>query len=86
MIIFNEVTIEYRTTCNSNYPYILDHLYKILIIGGSGSGITNTLLNVMIYQSDIDKMHFYAKYSCEPKYKLLRNKREKPGIYYQNNP
>ena len=44
------------------------------------------MLNVMFYQSDIDKMHFFAKYPYEPKYELLRNKREKPGINYQNNP
>ena len=26
---------------NPNWPYISDHLYKILIIGGSGSGKSN---------------------------------------------
>ena len=30
---------------NPNSPYIPDHPYRILIIGGSGSGKTNVLLN-----------------------------------------
>ena len=38
---------------NPNLLQILDHPYKILIIGGSGSGKTNSLLNIMIHQSDI---------------------------------
>ena len=29
---------------NSNWPYIPDHPYRILIIGGLGSGKTNMLL------------------------------------------
>ena len=32
---------------NEKWPYIPDHPYRILIIGGSGSGKTNTLLNVI---------------------------------------
>ena len=31
---------------NSNRPYIPDYPYRILIIGGSGSGKTNVLLNL----------------------------------------
>ena len=32
---------------NRNCPYIPDHSYRILIIGGSGSGKTNVLLNLI---------------------------------------
>ena len=32
---------------NSKWPYVTDHPYKILIIGGSGSGKTNALLNLI---------------------------------------
>ena len=32
---------------NEKCPYIPDHTYRILIIGGSGSGKTNILLNVI---------------------------------------
>ena len=41
---------------NPNWPYIPDHPYRILIIGGSGSVTTNVLLNLTEYQCpDIDK-------------------------------
>ena len=47
---------------NLNWPYIPDHPYRILIIGGSGSGKTNVLLNLMKHQQpDIDKNYFYVK-------------------------
>ena len=38
---------------NKNWPYIPDHPYRILIIGGSGSGKTNVLLNLIENQPDI---------------------------------
>ena len=38
-----------------NWPYIPDHPYRILIIGGSGSGKTNALLNLIDNQPDINK-------------------------------
>ena len=42
---------------NPNWPYILGHPYRILIIGGSGSGKTNLLLNLINHQRpDIDKL------------------------------
>ena len=31
---------------NPNWPYILDHPYRILIVGGSVSNKTNVLLNL----------------------------------------
>ena len=45
MINFDDYGNENKTEHNSKWPYILDHPYKILIIGGSGSGKTNVLLN-----------------------------------------
>ena len=30
---------------NLNWPYVPDHPYRILIIGGAGSGKINVLLN-----------------------------------------
>ena len=34
---------------NQNWPYIPDHPYRILLIGGSGSGKINVLLNLIKY-------------------------------------
>ena len=51
---------------NPNWPYIPDHPYRILI-GGSGSGKTYALLNLINNQSDIDKIYLYAKDPCEDK-------------------
>ena len=42
---------------NPNWAYISDHPYRILIIGGSGSGTTNVLLNLIKHQwPDIGKI------------------------------
>ena len=35
-----------KTEHNEKWPFISDHPYKILKIGGSGSGETNALLNL----------------------------------------
>ena len=47
MINFDDYTNENKTEHNKNWPYIPDHPYRILIIGGSGSGKTNVLLNLI---------------------------------------
>ena len=38
MINFDDYANENITEHNSKWPYIPDHPYRILIIGGSGSG------------------------------------------------
>ena len=61
MINFDEYTNENKTEHNLKLPYIPDHPYRILIIGGSGSGKTNALLNLINNQPDIDKIYLYVK-------------------------
>ena len=41
-------------------PEILDHPYRILIIGGSGTGKTDLLFNQTNQQPVIDKICLYA--------------------------
>ena len=57
-----------------------------MIIGGSGPGKTNSLLNLIKEQDDIDKICLYAKDLSEPKYQFLIKKREDAGINYFNDP
>ena len=70
---------------NEKWPYIPDHPYRILIIGRSGSGKTNTLLNLINEQRDIDKIYLYAKDLSEPKYEYLIKNRENAGIKHLND-
>ena len=52
----------------------------MLIIGGSRSGKTNSLFNLINHQPDIDKMYLYAKDLNEAKYQFLIKKHEDVGI------
>ena len=47
MINFDDYTNENKTQPNLKWPYIPDHPYRVLIIGGSGSGKTNALLCII---------------------------------------
>ena len=47
MINFDDVTKENIKEYNPNWPEIFDHPHRILIIGGSGSGKTNSLFNLI---------------------------------------
>ena len=68
MINFDDYTNENKTKQNLNWQYIPDIPHRILIIGGSGSGKTNALLNLVSNQSDIDKIYWYSKDPYEVKY------------------
>ena len=68
IINFDDYANENKTKHDSNWPYISHHPYRILIIGGSGSGETNALLNLINNQPDIDKISLYAKDPYEVKY------------------
>ena len=80
MIKFYNYTNENKTEYNLKWPYIPNHPYRILIIGGSGSGKTNALLNLINNQADVDKIYLYAKNPYEAKYQYLIKKREKVGL------
>ena len=73
-------------TKHKNWPYVLDHPYRILIIGGSGSGKTNVLLNLIENQPHTDKIYLYAKDLYEAKFQYLINKREGVGIDHFSDP
>ena len=86
MINFYAYANENKTKHNPNRPYIPDHPCRILIIGGSGSGKTNALLNLINNQPDTDKIYLYTKDPYEAKYQFSINERESIGLKHFNNP
>ena len=64
-----------------------DWSHRKLIIGSSGSGKTNYLINLIQKDNNIiDKIYLYAKDLEKPKYKFLINEREQAGINFNNDP
>ena len=78
--------MELALNWNNFRPYIPDHPYWILIIGGSGSGKTNALLNLINKQSDIDKTYLYAKDLNKPKYEYLIKNHKNTRIKHLKDP
>ena len=86
MINLDDITNENNKEHNEKWPYIPDQPYRNLIIGGSGSGKTNALLNLINKQNDIDKISLHAKDLSKSKYEILIKKRENAGTKYLNDP
>ena len=57
-----------------------------MIIGGSGSGKANPLLNLIKKQDDINKSYLYAKDLNEPKYECFIKRREDTGAKHLKDP
>ena len=84
MLNLDDITNENNKKHNKKWPFIPHHPYRIVTTGGSGSGKTNALLNLINEQGDIDKIYLYAKDLSEPKYEFLIKKREDAGIKHFN--
>ena len=80
MINFDDYTSDNKTEHNLMWPYIPDHLYRIITIGGSGSGKTNALLNLIDNEPNIGKIYSYAKDPYKAKYQLSISKSESTGL------
>ena len=61
MINLDSITKENNKKSNEKWPYIANYSNIILIIDGSGSGKTKTLLNLTNEQHDIEKIFLYAR-------------------------
>ena len=86
MINLDSITNENNKKHNEKWPYIPDHPYRIIIIGGSGSGKTNALINIINEQNDIDKIYLNARDLSKPKYEYLIKKHEDARIKHLNDP
>ena len=60
MTNFDDVINQNIKEHNPNWPEIPDHPYRILINGGSGSGKTNSLFDLISQQLDTYKIYLYA--------------------------
>ena len=65
MINFHDYDDENK---KEQWPYIPHHPYRTLIIGGSGPGKRQALLNLINNQPDFDKIYVHAKDPYEAKY------------------
>ena len=74
MINFNDVTKENIKDHNLNWPQISHNPYRMLIVGGCGSGKINSLFNLIKEEPDIDKIYLYVKDPHEANYQFLINK------------
>ena len=61
MFNLDDISNENSKEHNKKWPYISDHPYRTLIIGRSGSGKTNALLNLIKEKDNIDKIYLHAK-------------------------
>ena len=77
-----------RQEHNPHWPQIPDLPCKILIVGGSGSGNMNALLNLINHQKNddtIDKIYLFARDAFGAKYQYFINKRDGVGSRQCNN-
>ena len=85
MINLDSITNKSNKKHDEKWTYVPDHPYRILIIGTSGSGKRNTLLNFINGQHDIENIYLYARDLNEPKYEIFIKKIKDAGIKHLND-
>ena len=85
MITFDDVTKEKIKEHNLNWLQIHDHLYGILIAGGSRPLKINSLFHLISQQPYSDETYLYDKDPYEAKSQFLINKRESTGVKHFND-
>ena len=70
MISLDDITKENIKEHNPNWVQIPDHPHRIFMIGGSGSGKTNSQFNLINQQPNIDKTFLNTKDPYQAKYQF----------------
>ena len=70
-INFDDIIKEKIKEHKQNCPQFSDLSYRVLITGGSGSGKTNSLFNLINQWPAIDQLYLYVKDPYEVKYHFL---------------
>ena len=81
MINFDSIVNKEKVEHNTNYPYIPDDPFRVLIIDGSGPGKTNSLFNLLHYK-DYEKIYLFIKDPGKAKYNYLIEKRQQVRLRY----
>ena len=88
MINYAGVTGENKTKHNLNWPYIPGYPFRIITIGGSGSGKMNALLTQHKDHDDYDisdKVYLYVKDPNEVKCQYITRTHEKIGLEHHKD-
>ena len=74
----NKIFDQIQVITTKNWPYICDHLDRILITGGSESGKTNELLNLIKHKGlDITKIIYTSEIHLNQSINCLRMEENK---------
>ena len=85
MFNLDDISNRNKKEHNKKWLYIPHYHHRTLIIGGSGSGKTSALLNLIKEQDGIDRIYLYAKDLSEPKYQFLIGKRKNVEVKHLND-
>ena len=80
MFNFNDITKEVIKGHNPDRLQIPEHPYRMIIVGGSGPGKTNALLDLINHKPYTFEIYLYTKDSHEEKYQFLVSNCECVGL------